>query len=209
MALAFAARDHVVVGCGRSAEALESLRSEIGPPSRFDAVDVSRDAQVGSWAASVLESHGPPDLLVNNAALINQNSVLWEVPREEFSNVIDVNVKGTFHVIRHFLPAMEDRVRGVIVNFSSGWGRVTDPEVAPYCATKWAVEGMTRALAQEVGPGLAAVPLNPGIIRTEMLEQSLGGEAAGFPGPEDWAERAVPFLLSLGPEHNGLPLTVP
>jgi NAD(P)-dependent dehydrogenase (short-subunit alcohol dehydrogenase family) len=96
----------------------------------------------------------------------------------------------------------------LIVNFSSGWGRSTDAEVAPYCATKWAVEGLTQALAQELPKGLAAIPLNPGIIDTDMLRSCFGGSASSYPSPQEWAKRAVPFLLKLGPRENGQPLTV-
>jgi NADP-dependent 3-hydroxy acid dehydrogenase YdfG len=57
---------------------------------------------------------------------------LWQIGGPEFSRVIDVNIKGVANVIRHFVPAMIKRGRGVIVNFSSGWGRSVDAEVAPY-----------------------------------------------------------------------------
>jgi NAD(P)-dependent dehydrogenase (short-subunit alcohol dehydrogenase family) len=97
----------------------------------------------------------------------------------------------------------------VIVNFSSGWGRATDAEVAPYCATKWAIEGLTQALAQELPSGMAAIPLNPGIINTEMLRSCFGGSASSYPSAAQWAKVAVPFLLSLGPADNGKPLSVP
>jgi NAD(P)-dependent dehydrogenase (short-subunit alcohol dehydrogenase family) len=147
-------------------------------------------------------------LLLNNAALINRNARLWEVPPEDFSQVIDVNIKGVYLVLRHFVPAMVRRGHGVIVNFSSGWGRGTSPEVAPYCATKWAIEGLTRALAEELPAGLAAVPLNPGIIDTAMLRSCFGADAASYPSPERWARSAAPFLLSLGPHHNGQPLEI-
>ena len=83
---------------------------------------------------------------------------LWQVPADEFSRLIDVNISGVYYVIRHFGPAMVARGRGVIVNFSSGWGRSVSPEVAPYYATKWAIEGLTRALAEELPKGMAAVP---------------------------------------------------
>ena len=86
--------------------------------------------------------------------------------------MLDVNVKGVFNVIRAFVPAMVRRKSGVIVNLSSGWGRSTSPEVAPYCATKYAIEGLTLALAQELPAGMAAVPLNPGVIDTDMLRQA-------------------------------------
>jgi len=68
-------------------------------------------------------------------------------------------VKGTANVIRYFVPDMVRRKSGVIVNFSSGWGRSTDAEVAPYCASKWAIEGLTQALSQELPSGMAAVPV--------------------------------------------------
>src|SRR5262249_26471818 len=139
----------------------------------------------------------------------NRNAPLWQVPAEEFDRVIDVNIKGVANVIRHFVPAMVERKSGVIVNLSSGWGRSTSPEVGPYCATKWAIEGLTRSLAQELPRGMAAVPLNPGIIDTDMLRSCFGGEASGYPSPKQWAERAAPFLLDLGTNDNGKPLTAP
>jgi NAD(P)-dependent dehydrogenase (short-subunit alcohol dehydrogenase family) len=166
---------------------------------------VASDASVRGWAGRL----SAPDLLLNNAALINRNAPLWKVPAEEFDAVIDVNIKGVANVIRHFVPAMIARGRGVVVNFSSGWGRSTSPEVAPYCATKYAVEGLTAALAQELPRGLAAVALNPGIIDTDMLRSSFGASAGQYPDPAEWAERAVPFLLKLGPKDNGKPLTAP
>jgi NAD(P)-dependent dehydrogenase (short-subunit alcohol dehydrogenase family) len=96
-----------------------------------------------------------------------------------------------------------------VVNFSSGWGRSTAPEVAPYCATKWGVEGLTRALAQELPAGLAAVALNPGIIDTDMLRRTFGSSASAYPDPAIWAVKAVPFLEKLGPRDNGQALTAP
>ncbi len=171
-------------------------------------MDVSVDAEVKSWANAVLKSHGPPDLILNNAGVINRNAPLWKVDAKEFAEVLGVNVAGTANVIRHFAPAMIKRGTGVVVNFSSGWGRSTDGEVAPYCASKWAIEGLTRAFAQELPGGLATVALNPGIINTEMLESCFGSSASSYPSPTDWAKRAVPFLLKLGPKDNGRPLEV-
>lgn len=209
MVTEFARLGHVVVGCGRSGKEIEALTKSHPEPHRFCRLDVARDEQVASWARSVLESHGAPDLMLNNAAIINGNAQLWEVPAAEFSEVIDVNVKGVTNVLRHFLPGMLQARRGVIVNFSSGWGRSTAPEVAPYCASKWAIEGLTRALAQELPDGLAAIPLNPGIIDTEMLRSCFGNAAGNYPSAARWAKVAAPFLLQLGPADNGKPLTVP
>jgi NAD(P)-dependent dehydrogenase (short-subunit alcohol dehydrogenase family) len=104
---------------------------------------------------------------------------------------------------------MVARGRGVVVNLSSGWGRSVAPEVASYCMSKWAIEGLTRALAAELPAGMAAVPLNPGVIDTELLRSCWGEGAGNYPSPEEWARRAAPFLLALGPKDNGRPLTVP
>lgn len=209
MAHKFASLGHVVIGCARSPEGVARLRAELGKPHRFAVVDVTRDAQVKAWAGKTLATVGPPDLLLNNAALVNTPAPLWQIGSKAFDAVVDANIKGVANVIRHFAPAMVARQSGVIVNFSSGWGRATDADMAPYCATKWAVEGLTRALAQELPGGMAAVPLNPGIIDTDMLRQCFGGDAGHYTTPERWAETAVPFLLGLGPKDNGKPLTAP
>ena len=208
MAEGFLERGHVALGCARSKEAIDELRRRHPAPNAFDVVDVSRDDDVAAWAARVLDG-AVPDLVVNNAGLINRNAPLWEVPADEVDRLIDVNLKGTVHVIRHFVPAMVERGQGVIVNFSSGWGRSTSPDVAPYCATKWAIEGLTRALADELPSGMAAVALNPGIIDTDMLRSCFGEASASYVDPVTWAERAVPFILRIGPKQNGQPLSVP
>lgn len=208
LAKGFAAAGHTVIGCGRTGKAIAEMRAALGGPHRFDAVDVADDAAVAAWATAVLETHGPPDILINNAATISRNAPLWEVPAGEFGAVIDVNIKGVANVIRAFVPAMVAKARGVIVNISSGWGRSVAPEVAPYCATKWAIEGLTKALAEELPKGMAAIPLNPGIIDTEMLRSCWAEGAASFPKPETWAAHAVPFILRLGPGDSGKSLSV-
>lgn len=199
---------HTVIGCSRSDQAVARLKKQFPSPHDFAAVDVSSDDLVAAWAGRVLNLHGAPDLLLNNAALIARNAPLWEVPADEFSDVIDVNIKGVANVIRHFVPAMVARRAGVIVNFSSGWGRSADAEVAPYCATKWAIEGLTNSLSQELPAGMAAVPLNPGVIDTDMLRSTFGGSANSYPAPNEWAKTAVPFLLKISPKDNGRQMTV-
>jgi NAD(P)-dependent dehydrogenase (short-subunit alcohol dehydrogenase family) len=209
MAEEFVRRGHTVVGCGRSSQDIKQLRQAIGEPHDFYPVNVASDDEVKTWASLVLNTHGAPDLLLNNAGVINANARLWEISAREFSDVVDTNLKGVANVIRHFAPAMVKRKSGVIVNFSSGWGRSADAEVAPYCATKWAVEGLTQSLAQELPSGMATVALNPGIINTEMLRSTFGGSATSYPAPDEWAQLAVPFLLQLGAADNGKQMTVP
>lgn len=200
---------HRVIGCSRSRGAVDQLRETVGVPHCLDAVDVSDDAQVQAWARHVLAEFDPPDLLVNNAGLMNKIGPLWSVSAEEFRRVMATNVDGIANMARHFLPSMVRRGSGVMVNVSSGWGRTTDAGVAPYCASKWAVEGLTQALAQEVGAGVAVVALNPGIIDTDMLRQCWSDNAGAFESAARWARRVAPWLLSLDASVNGQPLTAP
>lgn len=209
MARKFAILGHTVVGCGRTSQLLDVLRRQLPSPHDWSVVDVTDSKAVEQWAKGVISRLGAPHILINNAAVINPSKPLWEVTEEEFSNVIDINIKGMANTIRAYVPSMIGAGQGVIVNFSSGWGRSTSPEVAPYCATKWAVEGLTQALAQELPSGLAAIPLNPGIINTEMLQSCFGTEASSYPTPTEWAETAVPYILGLGPRDNGRSLSVP
>lgn len=201
----FSAQKYIVAGCGSSRAGVASLREEFGTHHRFDVVDIADDQAVAAWSSGI----EAPDLLINNAGLIARSAPLWELTAGEADRVVDVNLKGVMNVIRHFLPGMIARGRGVVVNFSSGWGRSTSPEVAVYCATKWDIEGLTQSLSQELPRGLAAVALNPGIIHTEMLESCFGGSARDYPSPDEWAKNAGPFLLKLDASQNGRALTVP
>jgi len=179
----FARLGHKVIGCGRSNDQVAELQTALGQAHDFAAVDVTDDRAVADWARRTLAEHGAPDLLINNAAIINRNANLVDVSAAEFDAVIDINIKGVANVTRHFVPAMIERDHGVIVNLSSGWGRGTSPEVAPYCATKWAMEGLSKALADELPSGMACVPLSPGMVNTEMLRSSFGAGASRMPSP--------------------------
>ena len=198
-----------VAGCGRSQEVIDELAGLFPERGIFTALDVTDDTAIADFAENVTRKFGAPDLLLNNAGIINRNAPLWEVPADEFAQVISVNIAGVANSIRNFTPAMIEAGSGVIVNFSSTWGRTTSPEVAPYCATKYAIEGMTSAFSQELPRGLATVALNPGIIDTEMLQSCFGDAAHGHLGPTEWAKSAVPFLAGLGPKDNGKALTAP
>ena len=200
-----------VDGSGGSSDAANNVVKEIteaGGVAIPNGSSVTDDDGVKNMVDQTMDEFGRIDILINNAAIINRSRFLWEVPVEEFDTVIDTNIKGVTNVIRHFVPLMARRGEGVIVNFSSGWGRSASPEVAPYCASKWAIEGLSQSLAQELPSGLAVVPLNPGVINTDMLRSCFGPSAADFQNPDEWAKPAVPFLLSLGPSQNGQSLTV-
>jgi len=198
-----------VAGCCRSEAAVKELSEHYAAPHYFAAVDVARASSVKDFCETALAQVGTPHLLLNNAAVINANAPLWEVPEAEFDQVVDVNIKGSFYTIKYLAPAMLARGSGVIVNFSSGWGRSTSPEVAPYCASKFAIEGLSKAMSQETEGKVAVIALNPGIIDTEMLRSCFGEGAGGYDDATAWAKRAVPFLVQLNIKDNGKALTAP
>lgn len=205
----FGSKGERVIGCSRSTDRMKALGAELGGGHDFSSVDVSDDEEVRSWATRIVNQYGPPDLLINNAAVIAPNAPLWEVSRADFDQVIDVNIKGVANVLRYFLPPMIKRRKGIVANFSSGWGRSTSPEVAAYCASKWAIEGLTQSLAQELPDGMAAIAVNPGIIDTEMLQSCFGAGASHYPDALQWVRSAGPFFSGLSAAHNGRSLTVP
>ena len=106
-------------------------------------------------------------------------------------------------MIRSFVPLMEKQGSGIIANFSSYWGQSTAPEVGPYCASKWGVEGLSRSLAQELPSGLTSVAFNPGIINTDMLRSCFGETATSYEKPESWVKKAVDTLERICPSDNG------
>jgi NAD(P)-dependent dehydrogenase (short-subunit alcohol dehydrogenase family) len=198
---------HTVFGCARTKVQIDEL-TRMYPRHVFQTVDVASDAQVKAWAEDLLKKYGPPDFVLNNAAIFNPKAPLWEVGARDFSEEIDINIKGIVNVIRHFVPSMIGRKRGVIVNFSSRWGKNFEKKMAPYCATKWAVVALTRVLAEELKPeGVAAIGLNPGIVRTGMLERYSGNgttlDTSNYLTPADWAKIAVPFILRLRLKDTG------
>jgi NAD(P)-dependent dehydrogenase (short-subunit alcohol dehydrogenase family) len=207
MAEGFIEAGHLVSGCGTSLDVIEELASR-HPEHGFDAVDVADDDAVAQWSAQVVSAKGAPDLLLNNAAIANEPAPLWEIDAEEFDRIIDVNIKGVANVVRHFVPSMIERGTGVIVNFSSGWGRSASADVGPYVTTKFAIEGFSKSLAEDLPKGLASIPLSPGVIDTDMLQTVFGGSASRHQSPDEWAKKAIPFLLALGPRDNGKSLSI-
>ncbi|KAI3993244.1 hypothetical protein MKX01_009987 [Papaver californicum] len=220
LALEMAKRGHTIIGCSRSQDKLDSLQTELTSSSTQTSspireikhllmkADVRSDGSIAELAKLVMESKCLPDIIVNNAGTINKNNRIWEVPAEEFDAVIDTNIKGIANILRHFMPHMVEIKKGIIVNMSSGWGRSGAAQVAPYCASKWAIEGMTRSVAKEVPEGMAIVALSPGVVNTDMLASCFGASASVYQAPESWAPKAAAMILNLTPADNGASLTV-
>ncbi len=199
---------HSVFGCGRREDPLSSEeKTAFADRYSFQSLDIMDFESVRAWAEKIMEK--PVDYLIHNAAVIHSNSNLWEIDRYKLHNVIDINIKGTFNILQAFVPLMMKVNKGMVLTLSSGAGRMGIPTISGYCASKWAVEGLTKSLAKELPDTMAAIPLSPGIVDTDMLRTNFGDMAADYPKPDKWSEIAVPYILGLRVEQNGESLTVP
>jgi NAD(P)-dependent dehydrogenase (short-subunit alcohol dehydrogenase family) len=205
--------DHLgwtISGCGRSDAGMAKLREQFDRRHMLETADVTDEQAVMKWAEDTLQRFGPPDLLINNASAVNRNAPIWNISNQEFAQVMRVNVEGAVNVIRAFVPAMMRDGKGIIINISSSWGRAGEAGLAPYCASKFAIEGLTQSMALELPSSMAAVALDPGGgIRTAMLQTCGPQYLADSPTPQEWSQIAVPYILSLTSEDNGKSLTCP
>lgn len=163
----FAARGDRVAFTYRSAEeAALSLSAQTG--ALAIRADSACEGEVKAAVARVACDLGPVDVLVNSAA-ISSFSLFTDLTAEAWERIFAVNVHGPFYYSRAVLPAMIARHRGSIINISSMWGVTGASCEVHYSTTKAALNGMTRALAREVGPsGITVNAVAPGVIDTEM-----------------------------------------
>lgn len=139
--------------------------------------DVSDKAQVQAMVDQAVAEMGTVHAVVNNAGILRASDV-EHCPEDFWDSVMDVNAKGTFLVVQALLPVMKAQGYGRICNIASIGGKHGAPEQAHYSASKAAVMGFTRVLAQEVGPlGITANCICPGIILTDMGRVNLDDPA--------------------------------
>ncbi|MFE6226778.1 MULTISPECIES: oxidoreductase [unclassified Streptomyces] len=174
----------VVVAAARRTETLDDLVA--AHPDQVDpvALDVTDAAAVERVVAGVVERHGRIDVLVNNAGRTHVGSV-EETSDEELRSLFDVHVFGPAALTRAVLPHMRARRSGAIVQLSSVGGQMSMAGFGAYSATKFALEGMSEALAAEVRPlGIDVLIVEPGAFRTSLFgNRSLSGD-----GIADYAE---------------------
>ena len=183
-------------------EAVEALERTGGEVIGV-AGDVGMDAQAKRLVETALARFGAVDYLINNAGILAKPKYVVETTQKEWEEVLRTNVIGTVNMIRHALPGMEKRKKGVIINLSSGWGRFGEARVASYCASKFAVEGLTQSVALEVAKGVVVIALSPGIIVTDMLRDAFEGEVEGYPTPLEVVPRWLRLFEKIEPSWNG------
>ncbi|MGO8789710.1 MAG: SDR family NAD(P)-dependent oxidoreductase [Terriglobia bacterium] len=171
MAEALAEAGAAVALVSRSSELLEGVRAGIiarGGKAYAFIADVSVEADVASLAAEIRRQVGAPDILINNAG-INIRKPLHEFTLEEWRRVMSTNIDGPFLCTRAFVPGMIEKRFGRIINMASTLAHVSLPHRAAYSGSKFAVLGMTKALALELAPyNVTANAISPGPFATEM-----------------------------------------
>ncbi len=181
LGLAGAGFDLVLNDIAQQADALAEVKGAVESLGRRAFVvhaDVSRKAEVTAMVAEAIAAAGHVDAVVNNAGILVANSV-EDLGEDQWDAVMDVNAKGTFLVTQALLPHMRARRYGRIVNMASIGGKHGAPLQAHYSASKAAVMGFTRVLAQEVGvDGITANCLCPGIIVTDMGRTNLSDKSS-------------------------------
>lgn len=188
-------------------EAPQELMEKIvamGQKATFHQCDVSDFAAVKAMAKTMKKEFGQIDVLVNNAGITRDNLVL-RMTEEEFDQVININLKGAYNMIRHISPIMFKQRSGSIINMASVAGVYGNAGQANYSASKAGMIGMTKSLSKELGSrGIRVNAVAPGVIKTKMTdvlsdeikEQMVSRISLGFFGEVQDIANAVGFLAT-------------
>lgn len=184
-----------VVACAVQEEGVRRLSAELGEQGRALVADVGTRAGADLLVREAEKAYGRIDLLVNNAGIAPRLE-LERMSDEDFDRVLAVNLSGPFYLARRVVPGMKARGGGRIINISSISGTLGTPRMSAYCASKWGLDGLTKALAEELKPsGIFVAAVLPGSVDTDMLKGSDFG-----PGmPPDEVAQVVRYLCDEAP----------
>jgi NAD(P)-dependent dehydrogenase (short-subunit alcohol dehydrogenase family) len=175
-AIHFAAQGYRAIGTVRDrqrATKLGTMAAERGVEVELVELDVADDESVRRGFAEILGLTGRIDVLVNNAGVAG-NGVVEETTPSDYLDVMNVNLCGAVRCTQAVLPSMRERGSGAIVNITSVAGRVAALAQSPYVASKWALEGISEGLAQELAPfGIRVLIVEPGITKSAIFAKSV------------------------------------
>lgn len=167
---AFSARGIHVYGCARHPVlGADSTTKLARSPGHFQIEACVTSQPAMDYFARLVCAGGSPDVVIANAGVIHVRRPIWELPAETWQAVLSVNVSGVAHTARAFLPEMiRSGKRGLFIAISSGWGAKPAEGLGPYCASKFAVEGIVAVLNRELPNGIRAIALDPAAASTRI-----------------------------------------
>lgn len=167
------AAGHRVIGTVRSETALRAFQALSVDHAHGVILDITDFARIDSVVAAIEATHGPVDVLVNNAGY-GHEGIFEESPLEEMRRQFDVNVFGAVAVTKAFVPYFRKRRTGHILNITSMGGTITMPGIAYYCGSKFALEGISDTLSKELLPfNIFVTAVAPGSFRTDWAGRSM------------------------------------
>lgn len=173
---AFATAGASVAFCAR--RPVNDLAKSIGASALGVSGDVSRPDDVEHLVATVVQRFGRIDVLINNVGIAGPTAPIEETPFEDWEETLRVNVTGTFLCTKAVVPHMKQRASGTIINIGSVTGKRPLSFRTPYAASKAALIGMTRTLAEELGPaGIRVNLVSPSAVEGERLEEIMNAQA--------------------------------
>lgn len=187
IAAALSARNDIRVLIGARSQADgEAAAQALNGASRAVALDLADEASTATDIAAIQSEHGPIDILINNAGVLESGDLLTQSP-DAFATSLWVNALAPLQLIRAVVPHMAARGYGRIVNVSSGWGSFDEGLSGPpaYCISKATLNAITLSLARELAAGVKINAACPGWVRTRM------GGAAANRSPEEGADTPV------------------
>jgi len=172
--------------CDLSEAAIETFLAA-NPGATATVADISKPADVENLFVALNERYGQLDILVNNAGIAGPTAVVEDVEIEQWQQTIDINLSGTFFVTRLATPLLKEDGGGSIVNIASNAGQFGLPLRSPYTATKWALIGLTKTWAMEMGshnirvnalcPGSVNGPRIEGVIERDAAERGVSADS--------------------------------
>ncbi len=214
IAKAMLAEGAKVIIVGRKEEILKEAQAELGSDIEMMTCDVTQEEQVKKVYENIMSNHGKIDILINNAGMAAK-AKSYEMSYDLWKKVVDVNLNGAFLCAREAMKIMVNQKSGRIINIGSISGQMSRPENAPYTATKFAIEGLTRALALDGRDhGVAVSVIHPGNAATNIWKgREEISEREGLIPLEDLGKLAV-TMLTMSPNVNILgsvilPITQP
>lgn len=172
------AKDYRLVICGRRKERLEKLSGELGADIQILSFDVRDKEAVFRAIASLPEEWQIIDVLINNAGNAHGLDLIHEGNTDDWDAMMDINVKGLLYVSKAILPQMVNRKKGHIVNISSIAGLEVYPKGNVYCASKHAVDALTKGMRMDLNEhGIKVTSIDPGLVETEFSEVRFKGDS--------------------------------